>query len=396
LDVCNDIMRICYINYEKYGGGSWVHTSQFINALKEIHDDLIVHTPLALQNMTMEEEKSPVGGAWGFSDNLRELRLLVAMFGRRFSEEFRLTKETVPDVVILRAARYLSAVPLCRFLSIPIILEINGPSIEYEFLPKDERLRGGAFWHWLDKRLMKIASHNMVVSETLKQYYVADGIAAEKITSVPNGVDIQIFNGNIQGDKIRERLGLQGKTVVGFSGKFAKWHGLPFLADAMKAIHESGKYQNLALLLVGSPGETVVMPDLPNDITTITGHIPHEEIPEYLAVIDIFVAPYPLITPFYFSPLKIFEAMSMCKPVIASAQGQICELITDHESGLLYPPGDLSALIQCIEMLLVDAKLRRALGRNARNVMKKKYTWKDNAEMMLVLCKKVVEQKKAA
>ena len=320
--------------------------------------------------------------------------MLAAMFGRRVFEEFRLLKQTVPDVVILRTARYLSAVPLCRFLSIPIILEINGPSLEYEFLPKDERLRGGAFWHWLDKTLMKLASHNMVVSQTLKQYYVADGIADEKITSIPNGVNIQTFNGDIQGDRIRERLGLKGKTVVGFSGKFAKWHGLPFLADAMKAIHESGKYQNLALLLVGSPGETVVMPDLPNDITTITGHIPHDEMPAYLAAIDICVAPYPLIIPFYFSPLKIFEAMSLCKPVIASAQGQICELITDEVNGLLYPPGDLPALIQCLQRLLVDVEFRRTLGQNARKVMEKKYTWKDNAERMLALCKKVVEHEK--
>ena len=371
-----------------------MHTSQFIAALKEMHDDLIVHTPLALQDTTTEEEKSPVGGTWGFSDNLRELRLLAAMFGRRVFEEFRLLKQTEPDVVILRSARYLSAVPLCRFLSIPIILEINGPALEYEFLPKDERLRGGAFWHWLDKRLMKLASHNMVVSETLKQYYVDDGVAAEKITSIPNGVDVNTFSGDIQGDKIRERLGLQGKTVVGFFGKFAQWHGLPFLADAMKAIYESGKYEDVALLLVGSLGESVVMPDLPNDITTITGHIPHEKMPEYLAAIDICAAPYPLITPFYFSPLKIFEAMSMCKPVIASAQGQICELITDQESGLLYPPEDLSSLIQCIERLLVDAELRRALGRNARKVIKTKYTWKDNAERMLSLCKKIVEQEK--
>lgn len=372
-----------------------MHASRFIAALREIHDDLIVHTPLVRQGAAGEEESAPIGGYFGFSDNFRELRFLAAMFGRRVFEEYRLLKEAAPDVVILRQARYVSAVPLCRLLNIPIILEINGPALEYyEFLPKEDRLRGGVFWHWLDKKLMRTASHSMVVSETLKQYYVDDGVAAEKITSVPNGVDIHTFNGDIQGDRIRKRLGLQGKTVVGFSGKFAKWHGLPFLADAMKTIHESGKYQDIALLLVGSPGETVVMPDLPNDITTITGHIPHDEMPEYLAAIDICVAPYPLITPFYFSPLKIFEAMSMCKPVIASAQGQICELITDQESGLLYPPGDLSALIQNIERLLVNVDLRRTLGQNARKVMRKKYTWNDNAERMLALCNKVAGQGK--
>ncbi len=387
-------MRICYINYEKYGGGSWVHTTRFIAALNEIHDDLIVHTPLFSQDTTTGVEKTPLGGSWGYSDNFRELRLLAAMFGRRFLEEFRLLKAAKPDVVILRAARYISAVPLCRLLNIPIILEINGPALEYEFLPKEERLRGGNFWHWIDTKLMKIASHNMVVSETLKQYYVMDGIADEKITSVPNGVDITTFDlsASDEGKRVREQLGLQGKTVVGFSGKFAQWHGLPLLADAMKAIYASNKYSDLALLLVGSPEDSVVIPDLPDEITTITGHIPHEEMPEYLAVIDIFVAPYPLITPFYFSPLKIFEAMAMGKPVIASAQGQICELITDEVSGLLYPPGELPTLIQHIERLVADIEYRRELGKNARKVMETRYTWKDNAEQMLALCKQVVGQ----
>jgi glycosyltransferase involved in cell wall biosynthesis len=388
-------MKICYINYEKYGGGSWVHTSRFIDALREIHNNLNVYTPLVHQGEAEEEDRSPLGGSLGFSDNLREFRFLAAMFVRRLFEEFKLLRNVAPDVVILRQARYVSAVPLCRLLNIPILLEINGPALEYDFLPQEERLRGGAFWHWVDKNLMRIASHNMVVSETLKQYYVTDGIASEKITSVPNGVDTKIFNGAVQGDRIRKKLGLDGKTVVGFSGKFAKWHGLPFLAEAMRLIHESGKYQDLTLLLVGSPGETVVMPDLPDEITTITGHIPHNEMPEYLAAIDIFVAPYPLITPFYFSPLKIFEAMAMGKPVIASAQGQICELITDEESGLLYPPGDLSALVERIERLLDDVELRRGLGRNARKIMETQYTWKDNAERMLALCKKVVSEQDA-
>lgn len=369
-----------------------MHTSRFIEALREIHDDLIIHTPLVHQGETEEEESSPLGGTFGFSDNLRELRFLAAMFVRRLLEEFRLLRKVSPDVVILRQARYVSAVPLCYLLNIPIILEINGPALEYEFLPQEERLRGGAFWHWLDKVLMKLASHNMVVSETLKRYYVKDGIAAEKIASVPNGVDTHAFDATVKGDRIREQLSLKGKTVVGFSGKFARWHGLPLLADAMKAIHASNKYSDLVLLLVGSPDDNVVMPELPDEITTITGHIPHEEMPEYLAAIDIFVAPYPLITPFYFSPLKIFEAMAMGKPVIASAQGQICELITDELSGLLYPPGDLYALIHRIERLLVDAEYRRKLGRTARKVIETSYTWQDNAERMLALCKQVVGQ----
>jgi glycosyltransferase involved in cell wall biosynthesis len=388
-------MRICYINYEKYGGGSWVHTSQFIAALKKIHDDLVVHIPQAHPDAAENEEEKYLNRFSKILNHLRELRLFVVMFTRRAVGEFQLLKATKPDVVILRMGRYRSAVLLCRLLNIPIILEINAPPMEDEFMPKEQQLRGKFFWSLVDKMIMKLASHNMVVSETLRHHYVTNGISPEKITSVPNGVDPNCFRPDISGNRVREELGLQNKTVIGFSGSFAPWHGLGSLADAMQLIIESNKNKEVVLLLVGKPGYAITMPDLPNTVTTITGHIPHEKMPEYLAAIDIFVAPYPEITPFYFSPLKIFEAMSMGKPVIASAQGQICELITDNISGLLYPPGDQSALIKNIERLICDTQFRDNLGQNARKMIETNFTWKDNANRMLNLCKQMVDQQRA-
>ncbi|XOF35361.1 MAG: glycosyltransferase family 4 protein [Candidatus Electrothrix sp. YB6] len=385
-------MKICYINYEKYGGGSWVHTTQFIAALKEIHDDVVVHTPLARQDAPEDDEQESQESFSNILNHLREIRLLVVMFTRQAAAEFRLLKKERPDVVILRMARYRSAVLLCRLLKIPLVLEINAPPMEDQFMPKEQQLRGKSFWALVDKKIMGLATHNMVVSETLRQHYITCGISAEKISSVPNGVDPQVFHPDISGNRIREQLGLQNKTVVGFSGSFAPWHGLPLLAEAIELICESNQYEELALLLIGEPSDILEMPDFPAAVTTITGHVPHEDIPEYLAVIDIFVAPYPKITPFYFSPLKIFEAMALGKSVISSAQGQICELITDNVSGLLYPPGDQAALVEQIQRLMTDIQLRHELGKNARKVMEDNFTWKDNAGRMLKLCQDAVAQ----
>ena len=384
-------MRICYISYAKYGAGDWVHTFQFTTALQKIHDDIVIHTPLIHLGRSGSSEQHPVKKNKDLVNNFRELRLLFAMFLRHLPEEFRLLKTTKPDVVILRQERYVSAILLCHLLGIPILIESNAPFLEHQFSPID-RLIGRKFWCWLEKNMMRWADHIIVVSKELKQYYVSCGLLQEQITAVPNGVDIHTVHPGIKDERIREKFGLQGKIVIGFSGNFAPWHGLDFLADAIKKLTAYHKKNAIALLLIGRPGTRVIMPDLPDDFTIITGRVPYKEIPQYLAAVDIFVAPYPHITPFYFSPLKIFEAMAMGKAVVASAQGQICELIVHGTSGLLYPPGDTEAFLKNIELLIHDVALRNELGRNARKTIETKYTWLENANRILSLCKQVANR----
>jgi len=76
----------------------------------------------------------------------------------------------------------------------------------------------------------------------------------------------------------------------------------------------------------------------------------------------------------------------MGKPVIASAQGQINELITDGVSGLLYPPGEMSRLLHKLGLVINDNELRRRLGYAARDKIVHNYTWEHNAQAVLNLC----------
>ena len=72
---------------------------------------------------------------------------------------------------------------------------------------------------------------------------------------------------------------------------------------------------------------------------TITGAVAHEAVPRYLAEMDVGVAPYPDLPTFYFSPLKIFEYAAARVPIVASAVGQIAEILVHRKSALLHPPG---------------------------------------------------------
>jgi glycosyltransferase involved in cell wall biosynthesis len=66
-------------------------------------------------------------------------------------------------------------------------------------------------------------------------------------------------------------------------------------------------------------------------------------------------------------PTVVLEAMAAGRPVIAAASGGIVDLVVDGETGLLVPPGDVSALASAITSLLSDPEAAQALGAAGRN-----------------------------
>ncbi len=74
------------------------------------------------------------------------------------------------------------------------------------------------------------------------------------------------------------------------------------------------------------------------------------------------------------------QAMAHGRPVVATAVGGLVEAIVDGESGLLVPPGDVTALRAAIERLLGDAGLRTRLGAAARERVRERYSREVAAE----------------
>ena len=377
-------MKILYVSYSAPGGGKWVHTGQFFSALKQLHKDVTIYPQPGPDGALQGSLGAASSGKRPF---LLELRLVYSFFIRELSEEYRLIRETKPDVVVLRAGASVGLVYLCKRFGIPLLLELNGPVTELNLRKRSQRLRVGAFWRWLENRLLKNCAHVTVVSEQLRTIYLERGHDPRKFSTVVNGVDVELFKPAISGERVRASLGLEGKKVIGFSGTFAPWHGLDFLLETTKELLRLR--DDVVVLLTGRQGTSYTLPEDLDERVLVTGFVPHQQMPEYLAAMDVFVAPYPRIEPFHFSPLKIFEAMAMGKPVVASAQGQISELITHSHNGMLYEPGDQDAFLQCLSELLDDGRLRDQLGLEARRIMQEKYTWTHNAAKVLELCRRL-------
>lgn len=81
--------------------------------------------------------------------------------------------------------------------------------------------------------------------------------------------------------------------------------------------------------------------------------------------------------------LSILEAMAQGRPVIVPASGAFPELIEDEETGLLYPPGNLDALVTAILRLLRDATLAHRIGATAHERVRKHFRNDQMADGMM-------------
>jgi glycosyltransferase involved in cell wall biosynthesis len=111
--------------------------------------------------------------------------------------------------------------------------------------------------------------------------------------------------------------------------------------------------------------------------------VTHEEVPRYIRSMDIAVAPYPELDRFYYSPLKVLEYMAAGRPVVASAIGQLNELIEPDRTGLLVTPGDADALTRAIAELAGDPDRREALGAAAADEVRRSHLWTHRAEQIV-------------
>ena len=219
------------------------------------------------------------------------------------------------------------------------------------------------------------------ICEGLRRDLSQRGLPAERLHVVPNGVDVARFISRPSDGATRARLGLQGRTVVGYIGTFFGFEGVVDLVEALARLIKQGR-NDLAGLIVGTGATYEACREIAQrhglaDRILHPGHVPAEEVERMYSVIDVLAYPRrSLRITELVTPLKPLEAMAMEKAVIGSDVGGIRELIRDGVTGLLHRSGDVGDLAATIERLADDPDLRRTLGRQARTWVAGQRDWK--------------------
>ncbi len=368
--------------------GASAHVRALSEALAEIGQEITVAAtdiggsePIAkeVQLVSISSSDSVEALASTSLAHKRELRSLFRNVDAHQSLT-KLIQSIQPDVILERLSLFsIAGLAVANASKIPYLLEVDAPlsqeAAQYRGLELQETAR------LFERTLVSMADAVLPVSTALRDWAVSQGASSQRVHIIPNGVNTRQFDPALAKDK-RKELGLEGAEVVGFVGGFRPWHGINLIMKAFNLLVE--RNQDARLLLVGDgPARASVDDWLKRDSLAdrvlVTGHVPHTQVPDFLATIDVVLAPYEDIPNFYFSPLKILESMAMGRPTVASAAGDIPELMMGGKAGILVPPGDANALATSAERLLRDTKLAAELGEAARECAVNYHDWQSVA-----------------
>ena len=380
--------RVLYLNANLWfglkAGGSVAHVAGVVNALANLDHEVALATavdPVGVEPPAEVVQLEPP----------RRLTLPAESnfyrFGRSIPGQLRGLRR--PSFVYQRHSigSYAGAV-IARREGVPLVLEYNGSEVwvarnwsrplAYEQLAIDA-----------EEASLRHAHLVVTVSQVLADELVARGVEPERVVWHPNGVDAQRFDparfSDADRSALRARHGIPDEAILTtFVGTFGQWHGVDVLARAIRLLARDHadwvEHTRARFLLVG---DGLKMPDVETeleglgDLAVLTGLVPQDETPLYLAASDILVSPHVANadgTPFFGSPTKLFEYMAAGKPIVASDLDQIGEVLRDG-LGVLVRPGDVADLVRGLREIAGDEERRNELGARARSRVLERYTW---------------------
>ncbi len=286
--------------------------------------------------------------------------------------------------VVIAASNYITALPLylaAKSLSIPFIYDIRG-FWELTESSRNENYKNSESYkidRFIELELIKNSDYVFSISKILQEEIQKQtGINSEKARVLYNGSDERKYT-RIQ--KNKEGL------VLGFIGSLNDYEGLEDLLMSLPSLLKEGA--DISLKIIGSEAlslknkkgyactlfNLVHTLNLQNRVTFID-KVKMEELDKYYRGIDLIVIPRRdwdvcnLIT-----PLKLIEAMSFSKAVLASDVDAIKENIVDGYNGFLFKKGDIKSLTMKLRDIYFNKNRIFEVSRNSHQWFLKNRTW---------------------
>lgn len=261
---------------------------------------------------------------------------------------------------------------LARFGGRYVVLHVHGGGFGKFFQNSPAPLR------FLIKRLLRLCHRVLTLSEELRNLLVKSGLDEKRVVVLENAVYLP---------SLETKAASTADSVVRvlFLNHLSRAKGVCELVEAAERI--AARQPNACFKLQGPGHEGIydlcgqLRDGAMNGRIEIAGPVSGSAVERVYRAADIYVLPSHVEA----MPMGLLEAMSHALACVVTPVGSIPRIITDRVNGRIVPVGDVSALEQAIEELIMDGALRGQLGARARQTVKDGYDWDLRAEQIVEL-----------
>jgi glycosyltransferase involved in cell wall biosynthesis len=314
------------------------------NALSELPDDLRAELQ---QSVTVRSLELP-----GFRDPrvLGAIRSINRILGD-FSPEILHVQEVHPG--------YYGWPMLSFRRRVPVVLTVHDP-VPHSGLFTQDNWRWKVV-QWFRRRASRLIVHGPRMRAELEGL---DRRIAGRIDVIPHGI---LGRARIDDDV----TGCDPGTFL-FFGRIEIYKGLRYLLDAGEILHHRGHAFRLVVAGTGA--------DLERHRERIASAAWVELIDRYISAAEVpglFRRAMAVVLPYTDATQSGVSAMAFAfaRPVVATAVGDVPDIVIDGETGLIVPPRDALPLAEAMERLLVDRRLRDALAAGAARCARERLSW---------------------
>jgi glycosyltransferase involved in cell wall biosynthesis len=257
----------------------------------------------------------------------------------------------------------------------------NTPDLQVEYASEDSWIGIAALIkasRALEGFLMRRALSVSTVTHAFIDHFQRErGLPRERLSFLPNGADVAQLCPRAYDQHLAGELAINGRKLFTFAGTFATYQGLELILEAAKLLRHR---TDIAFAMVGDgPVRQPLMEQARREGITNVQFVPTMPLDQIPAIMSITWGALVVLRKLQLTRkmrlAKAIPPMACGVPLIYSGWGETAGIIEREQAGICIEPEDPAALAAAIERLADDRELRDAMGRRARALAEREFSW---------------------
>jgi len=258
-----------------------------------------------------------------------------------------------------------------KWAGVPIIVHtIHGPSF-YEY----QNPVGNWLFRWAEQLAGRWTTQFVSVADAMTEQYLAAGVGTPgRFVTIHSGMNMDALVNARRDEGLRQSLGIgPNDLVVGKIARLFRLKGHKYLFEAAPRIVAA--VPQVKFLLVGDGIYRKRFAQMATEMGlrdrfVFAGLVPPQEIPRYVASMDLLVH----LSLREGLPRTLPQALACGKPVVAFDVDGAREVCLDGRTGFLVRPGDVTGLAAAVIRLLQDQELAHRMGAQGRELVRGQFS----------------------